>query len=98
MAFVGITYTAVQEEMDIYPKANTNVRPEFFLRAGFTNSFHRSLIPVQPIKDFLHHLVIGRNVSSFQDRVTLVFLGCAQETKHHILCFQRIELVISTID
>jgi hypothetical protein len=83
----------------LYPIGkNDNVHPEFFLRAGFTNSFHRSLIPVQPIKDFLHHLVIGRDVSSFQDRVTLVFLGCAQETKHHILCFQRIELVISTID
>jgi hypothetical protein len=39
MAFVGITYTAVQEEMDIYPKANTNVRPEFFLRAGFQTHF-----------------------------------------------------------
>jgi len=39
MAFVGITYTAVQEEMDIYPKANTNIRPEFFLRAGFQTHF-----------------------------------------------------------
>jgi hypothetical protein len=67
--------------------------------AELRSSFHRSLILVQPIEDFLHHLVVGRDVSSLQDRVTLVFLWCPQETEHHILrCFQRKEPVISTID
>ena len=71
---------------------------EFRDDGNFASSFHGSLILVQPIEDFLHHLVVCKdgNFSSLQDHVTLVFLRCSQRTKHHILQFQRKVKVITT--
>src|SRR6202030_1904537 len=66
-------------------------------RDGLALSY-RALVAIEPVEDFLDHLIVGRNVPCFKDDVAFVFFRGPKRLEHRILGDLREKLIVAAVD